>query len=68
MYSTCKNAVTKTVEVEGVPFAYREVGPATGSSPAGLTNVGRPVLVVNGDEGIFRHHDLFVAQALEFLH
>ena len=30
MYSTSKNAVTKTVEVEGTPFAYREVGPTTG--------------------------------------
>jgi hypothetical protein len=30
MYSTSKNAVTKTVEVEGTPFAYREAGPATG--------------------------------------
>jgi pimeloyl-ACP methyl ester carboxylesterase len=30
MYSTSKNAVTKTVEVEGIPFAYREVGPTTG--------------------------------------
>jgi pimeloyl-ACP methyl ester carboxylesterase len=68
-----------------------------GASPAGLANVERPVLVVNGDDdtmlptissfnlarllpgaelsiypdsghgGIFQHHDLFVAQALEFL-
>ena len=68
-----------------------------GTSPAGLTNVDKPVLVVNGDDdtmlptssslhlarllpdaqlsiypdsghgGIFQHHDLFVAQALEFL-
>ncbi|MDQ1667441.1 MAG: hypothetical protein QOH75_3472, partial [Actinomycetota bacterium] len=68
-----------------------------GSSPAGLTNVDKPVLVVNGDDdtmlptissfhlarllpdaqlsiypdsghgGIFQHHDLFVAQALDFL-
>ena len=30
MNSTSKNAVTKTVDVEGTPFAYREVGPATG--------------------------------------
>jgi pimeloyl-ACP methyl ester carboxylesterase len=30
MDSTSKNAVTKTVEVEGTPFAYREVGPTTG--------------------------------------
>jgi pimeloyl-ACP methyl ester carboxylesterase len=30
MYSTSKNAVTKTVEVEGTPFAYREVGPTIG--------------------------------------
>jgi pimeloyl-ACP methyl ester carboxylesterase len=30
MYSTSKNAVTKTVQVEGTPFAYREVGPTTG--------------------------------------
>jgi pimeloyl-ACP methyl ester carboxylesterase len=30
MYSTSKNAVTKTVEVEGTPFAYREVGLTTG--------------------------------------
>jgi acetyl esterase/lipase/pimeloyl-ACP methyl ester carboxylesterase len=30
MYSTSKKAVTKTVEVAGTPFAYREVGPATG--------------------------------------
>ena len=69
-----------------------------GSSPAGLTNVDKPVLVVNGDDdtmlptrnsfhlaellpdaqlsiypdsghgGIFQHHDLFVTQALDFLH
>jgi pimeloyl-ACP methyl ester carboxylesterase len=68
-----------------------------GSSPAGLTNVDKPVLVINGDDdtmlptihsfhlaqllpdselsiypdsghgGIFQHHDLFVAQALDFL-
>jgi pimeloyl-ACP methyl ester carboxylesterase len=67
-----------------------------GSSPAALTNVHKPVLVVNGDHtmlpttssfhlaqllpdvqlsiypdsghgGIFQHHDLFVAQALDFL-
>lgn len=68
-----------------------------GTSPAGLTNVAKPVLVVNGDDdtmlptshsfhlaqlltdaqlsiypdsghgGIFQHHDLFVAQALDFL-
>jgi acetyl esterase/lipase/alpha-beta hydrolase superfamily lysophospholipase len=68
-----------------------------GSSPAGLTNVDQPVLVVNGDDdtmlptissfhlaqllpdvqlsiypdsghgGIFQHHDVFVAQALDFL-
>jgi pimeloyl-ACP methyl ester carboxylesterase len=68
-----------------------------GTSPAGLTNVDKPVLVVNGDDdtmfptisslhlarlvpdaqlsiypdsghgGIFQHHELFVAQALEFL-
>jgi pimeloyl-ACP methyl ester carboxylesterase len=68
-----------------------------GSSPAGLTNVHTPVLVVNGDDdtmlptrsslhlaellpdvqlsiypdsghgGIFQHHDLLVAQVLEFL-
>lgn len=67
------------------------------SSAAGLANVHKPVLVVNGDDdtmlptissfnlarllpdaelsiypdsghgGIFQHHDLFVAQALEFL-
>jgi pimeloyl-ACP methyl ester carboxylesterase len=30
MYSTSKNAVTKTVEVGGTPFAYREVGPTSG--------------------------------------
>jgi pimeloyl-ACP methyl ester carboxylesterase len=30
MTSTSKEAVTKTVEVEGTPFAYREVGPNTG--------------------------------------
>jgi pimeloyl-ACP methyl ester carboxylesterase len=30
MYSTSKKAVTKTVEVEGTPFAYREVGPTSG--------------------------------------
>jgi pimeloyl-ACP methyl ester carboxylesterase len=30
MSSTSKDAVTKTVEVEGTPFAYREVGPTTG--------------------------------------
>ena len=30
MYSTSTKAVTKTVEVEGTPFAYREVGPTTG--------------------------------------
>jgi acetyl esterase/lipase/thioesterase domain-containing protein len=29
-YPASKNAVTKTVQVEGTPFAYREVGPATG--------------------------------------
>jgi pimeloyl-ACP methyl ester carboxylesterase len=68
-----------------------------GSSSVGLTNVDKPVLVVNGDDdtmlptigsfhlsqllpnvqlsiypdsghgAIFQHHDLFVAQALEFL-
>ena len=68
-----------------------------GTSPAGLTNVNKPVLVVNGDNdtmlptissfhlaqllpdaqlsiypdaghgGIFQYHDVFVAQALEFL-
>src|SRR3954470_1120573 len=68
-----------------------------GSSPAGLMDVDKPVLVVNGDDdtmlptissfhlaqllpdvqlgiypdsghgGIFQHHDLFVAQALDFL-
>jgi pimeloyl-ACP methyl ester carboxylesterase len=68
-----------------------------GTSPAALTNVDKPVLVVNGDNdtmlptihsfhlaqllldaqlaiypdsghgGIFQHHDLFVAQALDFL-
>jgi pimeloyl-ACP methyl ester carboxylesterase len=68
-----------------------------GTSPAGLTNVNKPVLVVNGDNdtmlptissfhlaqllpdaqlsiypdaghgGIFQCHDVFVAQALEFL-
>ncbi|MDX6419632.1 MAG: hypothetical protein QOG28_4252, partial [Trebonia sp.] len=30
MSATSKEAVTKTVEVEGTPFAYREVGPTTG--------------------------------------
>ena len=30
MSATSKNAVTKTVDVGGTPFAYREVGPATG--------------------------------------
>ena len=30
MYSTSKNAVTTTVEVGATPFAYREVGPASG--------------------------------------
>ena len=68
-----------------------------GTSPAGLTSVDKPVLVVNGDDdtmlptissfhlaqllpnvqlsvypdsghgGIFQHHDVFVAQALDFL-
>ena len=68
-----------------------------GTSPAGLTTVDKPVLVVNGDDdtmlptissfhlaqllpdvqlsiypdsghgGIFQHHDVFVAQALNFL-
>jgi pimeloyl-ACP methyl ester carboxylesterase len=68
-----------------------------GTSPVGLTNVDKPVLVVNGDDdtmlptissfhlaqllpdgrlsiypdsghgGIFQHHDVFVAQALDFL-
>jgi pimeloyl-ACP methyl ester carboxylesterase len=68
-----------------------------GTSPAALTTVDKPVLVVNGDDdtmlptissfhlaqllpdaqlsiypdsghgGIFQHHDLFVAQALDFL-
>jgi pimeloyl-ACP methyl ester carboxylesterase len=67
------------------------------TSPVALTNVDKPVLVVNGDDdtmlptihsfhlaqllpdveltiypnsghgGIFQHHDLFVAQALDFL-
>jgi hypothetical protein len=27
MYSTSKNAVTKTVDVERTPFVYRELGP-----------------------------------------
>ncbi|MFF3139225.1 alpha/beta fold hydrolase [Streptomyces mirabilis] len=69
-----------------------------GTSPVGLANVDKPVLVVNGDDdsmlptissfrlaqllpdaqlsiypdsghgGIFQYHDLFVAQALGFLH
>ena len=69
-----------------------------GTSPAGLANVDKAVLVVNGDDdtmlptisslhlarmlpgaqlsiypdsghgGIFQHHDLFVTQALDFLH
>ena len=30
MSATSKEAVTKTVDVEGTPFAYREVGPAAG--------------------------------------
>ena len=30
MSATSKQAVTKTVDVGGTPFAYREVGPATG--------------------------------------
>jgi pimeloyl-ACP methyl ester carboxylesterase len=30
MSATNKEAVTKTVQVDGIPFAYREVGPATG--------------------------------------
>ena len=30
MSATSKDAVTKTVDVGGTPFAYREVGPATG--------------------------------------
>jgi pimeloyl-ACP methyl ester carboxylesterase len=30
MSATSKQAVTKTVDVEGTPFAYREVGPAAG--------------------------------------
>jgi pimeloyl-ACP methyl ester carboxylesterase len=30
MSSTSKEAVTKTVDVEGTPFAYREVGPNAG--------------------------------------
>jgi len=30
MATTSKQAVTRTVEVDGTPFAYREVGPATG--------------------------------------
>ena len=30
MYSASKNAATKTVQVEGTPFAYREVGPTIG--------------------------------------
>jgi pimeloyl-ACP methyl ester carboxylesterase len=30
MSSTSKDAATKTVAVDGTPFAYREVGPATG--------------------------------------
>ena len=30
MSATSKQAVTKTVQVGGTPFAYREVGPATG--------------------------------------
>ena len=68
-----------------------------GTSPAGLANVNKPVLVVNGDDdtmlptissfhlaqllpnaelsiypdsghgGLFQYHDLFVAQALDFL-
>ena len=70
---------------------------AQATSPAGLADVHKPVLVVNGDDdimlptinsfhlaemlpdaqlsiypnsghgGIFQHHDLFVAQALDFL-
>jgi pimeloyl-ACP methyl ester carboxylesterase len=69
-----------------------------GTSPVGMTNVDKPVLVVNGDDdtmlptissfhlaqllpnvqlsiypdsghgAIFQHHDLFVTQALHFLH
>jgi pimeloyl-ACP methyl ester carboxylesterase len=30
MYSTSATAATKTVKVDGTPFAYRELGPATG--------------------------------------
>ena len=30
MSSTSKEAVTKTLEVGGTSFAYREVGPTTG--------------------------------------
>jgi len=30
MSSTSKNAVTKTVDVDGTPFVYREVGPTVG--------------------------------------
>jgi pimeloyl-ACP methyl ester carboxylesterase len=72
-------------------------GTGAGTTPAGLTDVEKPVLVVNGDDdtmmptvssfhlaellpdaqlsiypdsghgGIFQHHDVFVAQALDFL-
>ncbi len=83
----------ETIGAQLTAFAKWEQG----SSPAGLTNVDKPVLVVNGDDdtmlptsssfilaemlpdaqlsiypdsghgGIFQHHDLFVAQALDFL-
>ena len=75
MYSTSKNAATKTVEVEGTSFAYRGAGPATGLPTSSSLHLAQllpdaqlSIYPGSGHGGIFQHHDLFAARALEFLH
>jgi hypothetical protein len=46
------DAPNRRVDVGGTPFAYRELGTASG---------------VPGHGGIFQFHDEFVAQAVDFL-
>lgn len=64
-----KDAPTRTLDVNGVPFAYREVGPEgpEGGVPVVFLHHLMAVFPSSGHGGVFQYHREFVSQSLAFL-
>lgn len=78
-----KNAPNRTIKIDGLEFAYRQLGPETGVPVVFLTHLAAVLDTVEldrrlpnsqlvlypdaGHGGVFQFHEDFVERALEFL-